>query len=192
MNLTRVGLVIVMAVLAVVATYALFRALDERAAPPIIIQDAEANLPIVVDLRGAVVTPGLYELPPNARVNDAIRAGGGLSQGADLTTINLARRLRDGEVVIIADQFRASPASGESLVDDQGPSGSESQAKLNINTATAVELELLPGIGEVTAARIVAFRQENGPYRSIDDLIHVQGISTKTIASFRELVTVAP
>ncbi len=192
MNLTRVGLVIVMAVLAVVATYALFRALDERAAPPIIIQDAEANLPIVVDLRGAVVTPGLYELPPNARVNDAIRAGGGLSQGADLTTVNLARRLRDGEVVIIADQFRASPASGESLVDDQGPSGSESQAKLNINTATAVELELLPGIGEVTAARIVAFRQENGPYRSIDDLIHVQGISTKTIASFRELVTVAP
>jgi competence protein ComEA len=63
---------------------------------------------------------------------------------------------------------------------------------LNINTATAAELELLPGIGEVTAARIVAFRQENGPYRSIDDLIHVQGISTKTIASFREFVTVTP
>lgn len=182
-----------MVVLAVAGVYALFRGLDERSAPAIVIEDASLTEPIVVDLRGAVKHPAVYQLPPGSRLQDAIAAGGGLAPSADLSTINLARRLRDGEVVVVA----ALPTSGGSPVPSVTMAGTSGEAashreKLNINTATAAELENLPGIGEVIAARIVAFREANGPYRSVDDLVNVEGISTRTIEQFRDMVTTNP
>jgi competence protein ComEA len=191
-TLTRIGVAVVAIVAAVAASYALFRALDERSAPPIVIDDAAATQPIGVDVRGAVAAPGVYELPPGARVQDAIRAGGGLSPRADLSTINLARRLRDGEVVVIAAIPSGAGSPAPSSAAPLDAPGAGPQRQLNINTATASELEALPGIGPVTAARIVAFREQHGPYRAVDDLIHVQGISTKTIDDFRDLVTTHP
>jgi competence protein ComEA len=188
-GVARIGLVLVALIAAVAAVFALYRAWDDRSAPPIVITDAAATRPIVVDLRGEVATPGVYELPPEARVHDAIEAGGGLTDAADLSTINLARRLRDGEVVVIA----ALPSAGQTPA--AAPVATESAgapARININTATAEELEALPGVGEVTAGRIVAFREEHGPYRSVDDLIHVSGISTRTIDGLRDLATVGP
>lgn len=193
MSMTRIGLVVVALVAAVTGAFALFRAFDERSAPPIIIEDAAASRPIVVEIRGAVETPGVYELPPGARIQDAVVAAGGLSQAADLSTVNRARRLRDGELLVILElpSPGSTPAAseitaGEALVEEVP------RPTININTATAEDLDVLPGVGEVTAARIIAYREQHGPYRSVDDLIHVEGISARTIDGFRELVTTAP
>jgi competence protein ComEA len=188
MSLTRIGLAVVALVAAVAAVYALFQALDERSSPPIVIEDAAANLPVVVEVRGEVEAPGVFALSPGARLQDAIAAAGGLSREADLSTVNLARRLRDGELVVIL----ALPAPGSTptiLTAGAGDAAEDSRARININTATTKELEALPGVGEVTAARIAAYREQNGPFRSVDDLIHVQGISDRTIDEFRDLVT---
>ena len=180
-------------VAAVAGVFALFRALDERSAPPIVIEDAAATWPVVVEVRGSVENPGVYELPPGARIQDAVVAAGGLSPAADLSTVNLARRLRDGEVVNILELPTSGGTPALSVVTDTEAASVETPGtKININTATAIELDVLPGVGEVTADRIIAFREQNGPYRSVDDLIHVQGISDRMIDSFRDLVTTAP
>jgi competence protein ComEA len=178
---------------AVAAVYAIYQALDERSAPPIVIEDASANLPLIVEVRGEVGAPGVFALSPGARLQDAIAAAGGFSEDADLSTVNLARRLRDGELVVILPlpapgSTPVLPAQG---IDDATVAGSP-RARLNINTATAAELEALPSIGEVIAARIIEYREQNGPFRSVDDLIHVQGISDETIDKFRDLVTTSP
>lgn len=191
--MTRVGFAILALILAVAGVYAAFRAFDQRAAPPIVIADNSVSEPLAVEVRGAVVTPGVYELPAGSRVQDAVAAAGGLIVTADMSTINLARRVRDGEVVVIA----ALPLSGESALATNvtgGPSndGSDSTGKVNINTATAQELESLPGIGKVTAQRIIAVREANGPFHSVDDLVQIQGISTRTVEALRNLVTTGP
>jgi competence protein ComEA len=193
MSVTRIGLAVVALVAAVAATYAIFQALDERSAPPILIEDASANLPVVVEVRGEVEAPGVFALSPGARLQDAIAAAGGFSDEADLSTMNLARRLRDGELIVIL----ALPSPGSTPVlptdgVDGAPAAENPRARININTATAEELDALPSIGEVIAARIIAYREQNGPFRSVDDLIHVQGISDKTIDEFRDLVTTSP
>ena len=191
MSLTRIGLIVVAVIAAVAGAYALYRAMDERSAPPIVIEDAAATMPVVVDVRGAVESAGVYELPPGARVQDAVAAAGGLTEEADLATVNLARRLRDGEVVVIVE-LPAPGSTPQPRVSTGETSSESSSSRININTATAEELEVLPGVGQVTAARIIAFREQNGPFRSVDDLIHVQGISDRTIDEFRDLVTVGP
>jgi competence protein ComEA len=190
-NVTRIVLIGVAFVAAVAIAYAMFRALDERSAPPIVIEDAAASHPVVVDVRGAVETAGVYELPPGARVQDAITAAGGLVEVADLATINLARRLRDGEVVTIL----ALPPSGTAspAVASVGDASNEgSRPQININTATAEELDALPGVGEVTAARIISYRDQHGPFRTVDDLVQVEGIADRTIDAFRDMVTIGP
>ncbi|MDF2760200.1 MAG: competence protein ComEA helix-hairpin-helix repeat protein [Thermomicrobiales bacterium] len=193
MSLTRIGLTVVALVAAVAAVYAIFQALDERSAPPIVIEDASANLPVVVEVRGEVESPGVFALSPGARLQDAIAAAGGLSEGADLSTVNLARRLRDGELVVIL----ALPVPGSTPVAraggvDAAPDAADPRPRININTASAEELEALPGIGEVIASRIIEYREERGPFRSVDDLIHVQGISSRAIEEFRDQVTTSP
>jgi competence protein ComEA len=193
MSLTRIGLTVVALVAAVAAVYAIFQALDERSAPPIVIEDASANLPVVVEVRGEVESPGVFAISPGARLQDAIAAAGGLSEGADLSTVNLARRLRDGELVVIL----ALPVPGSTPVVraggvDVAPAAADPRPRININTASAEELEALPGIGEVIASRIIEYREEHGPFRSVDDLIHVQGISSRAIEEFRDQVTTSP
>jgi competence protein ComEA len=193
MSVTRIGLAIVGLVAAVAVVYALFQALDERSAPPIVIEDAAATLPVVIEVRGEIAAPGVYELSPGARLQDAIAAAGGLTEDADLSTVNLARRLRDGELIVILAQL----APGSSPMVPRAGAGDASApedlgARIDINTATAEELEALPGVGDVTAARIIAYRQQHGPFRAVDDLIHVQGISDRTIDEFRDLVTIGP
>jgi competence protein ComEA len=193
MSVTRIGLAVVGLVAAVAVVYALFRALDERSAPPIVIEDAAATLPVVVEVRGEVEAPGVYEVSPGARLQDAIAAAGGLTRDADLSTVNLARRLRDGELIVIL--ARPAPGSTPTVpIADAGDAGNpeDPRVRININAATAEELEALPGVGDVTAARIIAYREQHGPFRAVDDLIHVQGISDRTIDAFRDLVTTGP
>jgi competence protein ComEA len=190
--LTRIGLIVLAIVAAVASVFALFRSIDEREAPPIIIEDTAATVPIVVDVRGAVSKPGVYELAPGARMQDALTAAGGLAPAADLSTINLARRLRDSEVIMIAEiaTSNSTPRSASVAVDASGVVGNTS--KVNVNSASVTELVALPGIGDVTAKRIIDYREANGPFRSIDDLTQVHGISAHTVDGLRDLVTTGP
>lgn len=131
--------------------------------------------PIVVHVAGAVVAPGLYELPAGARVADAVDAAGGATADAVLDQINLAREARDGEQVVVPDAAMAeSAASGG--VGARGPSG-----RVNLNRAGVDELQTLPGIGPVTAQRIVEYREQHGPFAEAGDLLHVPGIGPRTL-----------
>jgi competence protein ComEA len=193
MSVTRIGLAVVALVAGIAVVYALYRAFDERSAPPIVIEDAAATMPVVVEMRGEIEAPGVYELAPGARLQDAIMAAGGLTEEADLSTVNLARRLRDGELVVIVTQPVPGSTPRVPLPDaGDAANAEEARVRININTATSEELEALPGVGEVIATRIVAYREQHGPFRSVDDLIHVEGISDRAIDRIRELVSTAP
>lgn len=192
MSLTRIGLAIVAIVAAVILVFAAVRAIDERTAPPIVIDNSLVQPGVVIDLRGEVANPGVYELPAGSRLDDAIVAAGGLTEEADLTQLNLAQRLQDGTVVTVPGQASASTGAPGDGVSSSGTSGGLQGGLVNLNTASAAELETLPGVGEVTARRIIEYRDANGPYRSVDDLVHVQGISMRTIDGLRDLVTTGP
>lgn len=133
--------------------------------------------PILVHVLGAVEDPGLYELAAGARVVDALAAAGGFSAEADRAGINLARVLVDAEQVVVP----AVGAAGAPAVDD---------GLVNLNTADATELETLPRVGPALADRIIAWREANGGFRSVEDLLAVTGIGEKTFEGLRALVTV--
>ena len=138
---------------------------------------------LVVDVQGEVLKPGVYELPINSRVNDAIKSAGGASKSADLSYINQARMLKDGEQIYVEKKVYTSTGSTrKSMTTFSGI--------LNINRATAKELDKLPGIGPVIAARIIEFRKVNGAFQSIDDLRKVQGIGASTLEKFKSKIRV--
>jgi competence protein ComEA len=135
--------------------------------------------PVLVHVLGAVAAPGLYRLPPGARVVDAVTAAGGLAADADPGALNLARRLADGEQLRVLAAWEAPPpvASGQ-------PAG-----PVDLNAATAEQLDTLPRIGPAIAARIVEWRTQHGPFASVDDLLDIGGIGTTTVEGLRGLVT---
>ena len=141
---------------------------------------------IVVSVRGKVRHPGLVTLAQGARVADAIKACGGLRRGADTGPLNLARKLADGEQIYVAIPV---PAGADVATSPESPGGgTSSPSKVDINTATADQLDTLPGIGEVTAQRIVQWRQQHGRFASVDQLQQVPGIGDAKLASLRDLV----
>lgn len=133
---------------------------------------------LFVHVTGAVVRPGLFELAEGSRVIDAIAAAGGFTEDAKQDQLNLARVLTDGE------QF-AVPAAG-----DEAAAATASDGRVNLNTADAAALDTLPRIGPAMAARILAWREANGRFTSIDDLRNVAGIGDATFDGLRDLVTV--
>ncbi len=139
---------------------------------------------LLVHVAGWVRDPGVYEFHEGDRVIDAVKAAGGARKGANLDGLNLAAPLADGTQVLVP---RAAPVSGAagSVASDPG-----TPTKININTASATELEALPGVGEVIAQRIVDYRTQNGPFASVDDLLDVSGIGPATLEEMRDLVTV--
>ncbi len=141
---------------------------------------------VVVHLAGSVRSPGVVRLPAGSRVVDAIAAAGGELPGTDLTTVNLARVLTDGEQIRVG--LPPDPAVQAPSLTSASASGAP--GPLSLNTATAADLESLPGIGPVLAARIVAYREQSGPFRSIDQLIEVAGIGPAVVGSLDGLVTV--
>lgn len=140
---------------------------------------------IVVHIDGAVVAPGVYELPEESRVQDGVAAAGGLTEEADTSTINLAAKLQDGQKVQI-------PKAGESSGETGASSSSESagQSLVNINTATAEELDSLPGVGSATAESIIQDRDSLGPFSSTEDLMRVSGIGEKKFAKLKDYICV--
>ncbi|MHB9761273.1 helix-hairpin-helix domain-containing protein [Streptococcus suis] len=150
---------------------------------------SEESSQLVVDVKGAVAKPGLYTLAADARVNDAVEAAGGLTSQADPKSINLAQKLSDEAVVYVAskDEYISVVASttASSAI---SPEGNES--KVNLNTATEADLQTISGIGAKRAADIIAYREANGGFKSVDDLNNVSGIGDKTMESIRPYVTV--
>ncbi|MFQ5517009.1 MAG: helix-hairpin-helix domain-containing protein [Acidimicrobiia bacterium] len=132
---------------------------------------------IVVHVAGAVVAPGVVVLSPSSRVADAVAASGGFATDADPSVVNLAAELVDGQQVVV-------PRLGEA------PASQVMSGVITVNSATAANLEDLPGVGPVLAGRIVAFREEHGPFRVVEDLLDVPGIGEAKLAALRDLVRV--
>ena len=143
---------------------------------------------VVVDVAGWVHSPGVYELPVGSRVVDALQRAGGARPGADLTSINLAALLTDGEQVVIGK--RGSKVGSGSSVSGAGGASGAGGGLVNINTGSLEELETLPGIGPALGQRIIDYREQHGPFSSVDDLLNVSGIGDQRLADLRDLVTV--
>lgn len=144
-----------------------------------------ANGEVTVHVAGAVVTPGVLTLPVGSRVADAVRASGGLTLDADPGGLNLARPLSDGEQIVVP------VAGGPADADGAAAAGAtDADGRIDLNRATAVELEELPGVGPVLAGRIVAHREEHGPFTEVGELRDVSGIGERTFQSLADLVVV--
>lgn len=138
---------------------------------------------IYVHVGGAVREPGLYRLPPDARVVDAVAAALGFADDADRDGVNLARAVTDGEQLVVPAQGAPGDPGGG------GASGVAADGTINLNRATVTELEELPRVGPTLARRIVEWRDENGPFARVDDLLAVSGIGEKMLEAIRPLVS---
>ena len=132
---------------------------------------------ITISVNGAVLKPGLYSLPTGSRVNDALQIAGGPSDSADLSAINLAGLISDGDQITVPEILDSTP-------------GTETKGKININNATIEELDSLPGIGQEKAKSILEYRESYGPFNSIQDLLYVPGIGASMLDEIRDLVTI--
>jgi competence protein ComEA len=148
---------------------------------------ASASATLIVDVAGAVRRPGVFEFAPGDRVIDAVQRAGGALDKADLTLLNLAAPLTDGQQILVPKRGAAPPAGA---VVPGGVPGSTGGALVNINTADEPTLETLNGVGPVLAAAIIQYRTENGPFASVDQLDEVSGIGPATLEDLRSQVTV--
>jgi competence protein ComEA len=138
---------------------------------------------LVVDVAGKVRRPGIAVLPAGSRVVDALEAAGGARRGVDLTGLNLARPVVDGEQILVG----VAPVAG--VAGTLGAPSPPGQSLVNLNTADQATLETLPGVGPVTAASILAWRTDNGAFTSVDELLEVDGIGDATLEDLAPLVT---
>jgi competence protein ComEA len=139
---------------------------------------------LMVDVAGAVLKPGVYALPMNARVIDAITAAGNVLKGADVSDINLARILKDGEQVYVYPPSRSGGSARSSVRN----APTRSTGPIVLNRASAKELEALDGIGPVLATRIIAYRNTNGPFVTLEALLEVSGIGPAKFAQFKDKI----
>jgi competence protein ComEA len=140
---------------------------------------------LTVHVAGAVREPGVYKLPADARVDDAVTRAGGATPRADLGGLNLAAELEDGRQVLVPERPRGGGAGAPAVA----PAAPAEGQPLNVNTATLEQLDTLSGIGPLTAQKILDFREEQGGFGSIEELGEIPGIGEKRLASLREEVT---
>jgi competence protein ComEA len=152
---------------------------------------------VVVHVSGAVKRAGVYRLAPDSRVADAIEQAGGATEHADLDALNLAEPLQDGQKIHVPRKGEVSAPTVASVPPSRTPRGTPqaaatatTQFPINLNTATAEQLEAIPGIGPVLAQRIIEYRQTHGRFQSVDELLEVRGIGPKRLESMRPYVTV--
>ena len=154
----------------------------------VILRPAPTEKPVIVYITGAVPRPGVYALPKNARVQDAISAAGGFLAEAEKSQINLAALLEDGAKLDIPFLEGALP-----ILATPGPTVVAVTTELiNINIASLEELDTLPGIGPSLAQRIIDYREQNGPFISTEDIINVPGIGAGNYERFKDMITVGP
>jgi competence protein ComEA len=160
-------------------------AAEDRASPPEPVPGelrAEPAPRLIVHVVGAVRRPGLYRLASGARIADALRRAGGATRRADLSLVNLAAPLADGTQVVVPR--RAAAAAGPEAAAGGGAGG----GPVHLNTATVDQLDELPGVGPVTAQKIVDWREQHGAFSSVDDLDAIPGIGPARLEQLRELV----
>jgi competence protein ComEA len=152
---------------------------------------------VVVHVSGAVKQAGVYRLAPDSRVADAIEQAGGATEHADLDALNLAEPLQDGQKIHVPRKGETSatavinaPPTRAPRSAPQATAVAATQFPINLNTATAEQLEAIPGIGPVLAQRIIEYRQTRGRFQSVDELLEVRGIGSKRLESMRPYVTV--
>lgn len=149
---------------------------------------AEPSGAAIVHVAGAVRRPGVYRLGAQARVKDAVARAGGATRHGDVNAINLAALVQDGSQVVVPRRVQAAAVAGAAA-----PAGADAAvpaAPVNLNSATAEELQTLDGVGPATAADIIEYRTQNGGFRSVDDLDQVPGIGPKTMEALRDKVVV--
>jgi competence protein ComEA len=152
----------------------------------VILRPAPTEKPVVVYITGAVPRPGVYALPKDARIQDAISAAGGFLAEADKSQINLAAVLEDGEKLEVPYIEGASPVIGTPVPEVE----TSTSEVININIASIAELDTLPGIGPTTAQKIIDYREQNGPFLNTEDIINVPGIGPGTYERIKDLITV--
>lgn len=153
-------------------------------------QSSEAKKTIEVHIAGAVAHAGVYCLEEGARVYQAVKKAGGALEDADLEKINLAQPLYDGQQIIVPRRLKENTPGEAEAGMPASENSSPREGKVNINTATQSQLEVLPGIGPVKARSIIKYRQENGFFSSIEELLQVNGIGDKTLDGIRELISI--
>lgn len=148
---------------------------------------------VYVHVGGAVHRPGLYELPDGSRIFDAVQAAGGATDDADLDSLNLASKVKDGDKVLVPVRIEPGadppPGGASGAAGVPGAAGAPG-GLINLNSATAEQLDSLPGIGPSTAQKIIAYRTEHGGFRRVDDLMEVPGIGPAKFEELKDLVTV--
>lgn len=146
--------------------------------------EAVAPARLVVHVVGAVRRPGLYRLAHGARIADAVRRAGGATRRADLSLVNLAAQISDGTQVVVPRRAVVEAAPSE----DQGGAPASATGPVHLNTATLEQLDALPGVGPVTAQKILDYRQQHGAFSSIEDLDAIPGIGSARLEQLRDLV----
>jgi len=141
---------------------------------------------VVVSVTGRVARPGLIRLPDGARVADALASAGGALPGTDLMGLNIARRLSDGEQLLVG----VAPPPGQPVDEATSPSSAGTSRKVDLNAATLEQLDVLPGVGPVTAQHILDWRAAHGRFTSVDQLREVSGIGQARLARLKDLVRV--
>ena len=178
----KIALSIIAAIVLALSVLTVVRGNTQINAAPEIIPITIAEPEIFVDVTGAVNNPGVYSLTGRSRVIDAIKAAGDSAPGADLSTINLARVLNDGEQIYVDSTVVNSSGQRVSKKVSSGP--------ININRATLRQLDALDGIGPVIAGRIIEYRKKNGSFLTIDDLQKVSGIGAAKFAQIKSKVRI--
>ncbi len=145
------------------------------------IEDTKVSKTVMVDVKGAVKNPGVYEIALDGRVKDAIAVSGGLTADADLNAINLAEKLKDEMIITVYKIGEAKQTVQNSSADK-----TDSGQKINVNQASISDLRQVPGIGEAKAKAIIEYREKEGLFQTLDDLKNVSGIGEKTVDKLKE------
>ncbi|MDN4525460.1 helix-hairpin-helix domain-containing protein [Fictibacillus fluitans] len=175
--------------------------LELRAADPNAAQDRlkagqnQKNLQpakIMLDIKGAVVRPGVYEMKEGDRVIDAVEKAGGFTKNAEQRSVNLSGKVKDEMLLYILEKGEEAPvpAVAQNMGNGAGQDGGSGQSAVNINTANDQELQTITGIGPSKAKAIITFREENGGFKTVEDLLDVPGIGEKSLENMRGQVTV--
>ncbi|USS89491.1 ComEA family DNA-binding protein [Fructilactobacillus cliffordii] len=150
---------------------------------------------VVVDVKGAVKQPGVYQVAPDTRVDKIIQLAGGFLESADANQVNLAQKATDQTILYVPNQGEKPPvgpsnAQAGSASNAATPAGSGSTGKINLNQADATQLQSISGVGAKKAEKIIAYRQQTGSFKAVDDLKNVPGFGSKTVTQLQDSLTV--